>query len=1154
MSHADFVHLRVHTSFSLSEGALKIADIARLCRADRMPAVAMTDTANLFGALEFSSACAAAGVQPIIGCALTAADTDERTGQRRRPTYLPLLAQTDEGYANLSALVSASHLDGEPGEPPRVAWRRLGERAVGLIALTGGPTGPLDRLLLEGQGPAAGALLDRLAASFPGRLYVELQRHGTESEDRVEPLLIELAYARGLPLVATNDVHFADATMFEAHDALLCIADGETVGRQGRRRLTPEHRFKTAAEMRALFADLPEAVDNTLVVARRCAVMAPKRPPILPRFTTPEGTTEADELRRQAREGLEHRLAQTVFAPDQDEALRERAAEPYRRRLDYELEVIESMKFPGYFLIVADFIQWAKRQGIPVGPGRGSGAGSVVAWALTITDLDPLRHGLLFERFLNPERVSMPDFDIDFCQERRDEVIRYVCDRYGRDRVAQIITFGTLQARAALRDVGRVLEMPFGQVDKLSKMVPYNPAHPVTLAKAIEGEAQLQEARDSDPRVAKLLDIAQRLEGLHRHASTHAAGVVIGDRPLDQLVPLYRDPRSSMPVTQFSMKDVEKAGLVKFDFLGLKTLSVLARARELLARRGVTLDLERLPLDDPATYELLGRGDSVGVFQLEGSGMRDVLRRLRPDAFADIVALVALYRPGPMDNIPRFIACKHGDEEPDYLLPQLEPVLRETYGVIVYQEQVMQIAQILAGYNLGAADLLRRAMGKKIKAEMEAQREVFIGGAVARGVERTQAVKVFDLVARFADYGFNKSHAAAYAMVAYQTAYLKANHPVEFLAASMGFELANTDRLNLYREEAERLGIPLLPPDVNRSEASFSVDVGPDGAGTIRYALAAIKGVGAHAMEALVAERQRGGPFRGLGDFADRIDSRQVNRRQLESLARAGAFDGLLPNRAAALAAVEAVVGRAGAATRERDAGQVSLFGDGPVAAPPPLTVPIVPDWSPAERLKHEHDAIGFYLSAHPLASYEVVLNGLKVVPAASIERRLAAGEGTEYRVAGVPLGRRERVGNQGRRFAFVQMSDTSGTYEVILFSDVLAASRELLEAGVPLVLTVDARRDDDAVKLAARHVEPLSAAGGTIRMLSVALAEPGAVAGVQAALSQAQRGRGRVRFVVPCNGREEVVIDLPDGYALSPDLISRLASVAGAHVAAGPG
>ncbi|MGH6990909.1 MAG: DNA polymerase III subunit alpha, partial [Stellaceae bacterium] len=676
----------------------------------------------------------------------------------------------------------------------------------GLILLTGGPAGPVGRLLGDGQGEAAGALLDRLAQMFPGRVYIELMRHGLTAEDRIEAALIDLAYDRNLPLVATNDVYFDAPDFYAAHDVLLAISEGTTIGNSDRKRLSPQHYFRSPAEMRALFADLPEACDNTLVIARRCAYMPEPKKPILPPFPTAAGD-ENEALRAAAEAGLDRRLKAQLYTPAMIEAEREAIAAPYHDRMKYELEVIEQMGFAGYFLIVSEFIQWAKGEAIPVGPGRGSGAGSVVAWALTITDLDPLRFGLLFERFLNPERVSMPDFDIDFCQDRRDEVIRHVQERYGADRVAQIITFGTLQARAVLRDVGRVLEMPYGQVDRLCKLVPYNPAAPVKLQQAIEAEPLLQELRDKDETVARLIEIATKLEGLYRHASTHAAGVVIGDRPLQELVPLYRDPRSPLPATQYNLKFVETAGLVKFDFLGLTTLTILAKALALLKNRGIDLDLAQLPLDDRPTFDLMARGDTVGVFQLESAGMRDALKKLRPDRFEDVIAINALYRPGPMENIPRYIATKHGEEAPDYLHPSLEPILAETHGIMIYQEQVMQIAQVLSGYSLGGADLLRRAMGKKIKSEMEAQRKAFIDGAVAGGVSARLAEHVFEQVAKFAGYGFNKSHAAAYALIAYQTAYFKANYPVEYLAALMTYAIGNTDKLNVFRQELDRLGI-----------------------------------------------------------------------------------------------------------------------------------------------------------------------------------------------------------------------------------------------------------------------------------------------------------------------------------------------------------
>ncbi|MEM7446490.1 MAG: DNA polymerase III subunit alpha, partial [Pseudomonadota bacterium] len=774
------------------------------------------------------------------------------------------------------------------------------------------------------------------------------------------------AYRRNLPLVATNDCFFADEAMYEAHDALLCIADGTYMAEQDRRRVSRHHWFKPAADMRELFKDLPEAVDNTLIIAQRCAFMPEPCKPILPRFETEAGRTEADELRSQVREGLEERLEAFLFTQDMNPDERDTVAKPYRERLDYELDVIIEMGFAGYFLIVSDFIKWAKSKEIPVGPGRGSGAASVVAWSLTITDLDPIALGLVFERFLNPERVSMPDFDIDFCQDRRDEVIGYVQQKYGADRVAQIITFGKLQARAVLRDVGRVLQMPYGQVDRLCKLVPNNPANPVTLQQAIAGEPVLQQMQAEDENVSHLIDLAIKLEGLYRHASTHAAGVVIGDRPLQELVPLYRDPRSPMPVTQFNMKYVEQAGLVKFDFLGLKTLTVLQQAIELINARETErpdppLDLAHIPLDDKPTFEMLCQATATGVFQLESSGMRDVLRQMKPSVFEDIIALVALYRPGPMDNIPTFIRNKHApnSDSIDYLHPKLEPILKETYGIMVYQEQVMQAAQVLAGYTLGGADLLRRAMGKKIKAEMDAQKQVFLEGAAAQSIGAKKASSIFDQIEKFAGYGFNKAHAAAYALVAYQTAYLKSTYPVEFMAASMTLDLHNTDKLNIFKQELDRLGIDLLPPDINNSEAHFSVEAQQDNAEpnaspskperlnqdrAIRYALGAVKGVGVDAMRLVESERKTNGPFTDVFGFSERQDARVLNKRQLENLVRAGAFDRMNDNRAQLMEAVDTVIRHANAAASERECGQSNLFGGSNDEAHRPR-LPVLPDW-----------------------------------------------------------------------------------------------------------------------------------------------------------------------------------------------------------------
>jgi len=1173
MPHADFVHLRVHSAYSLSEGAIKVKALAKLCESHAMPAAAVTDKGNLFGALEISLTLWEAGIQPIIGCQLRIAREDaEARGspQTDSSDEILLLVQSEAGYRNLTKLVSLSYLESDAATGPQVTLEDLDRYAGGLIAFVGSPASAVGRLLGERRVSKAEDALEMYKRMFEGRLYIEIMRHDLAEEAEIEDALVDLAYRHDLPLVATNDVYFADVGMHEAHDALLCIADGTYLSQSDRRRLTPDHRFKSAEEMRALFADLPEAIDNTLVIARRCAYRPEPVDPILPPYPTEVGRDEAEELRAQAETGLEQRLESQVTRPEMTAAEKEAAARPYRERLKYELDVIRQMGFPGYFLIVADFIQWAKRQEIPVGPGRGSGAGSVVAWALTITDLDPLRWGLLFERFLNPERVSMPDFDVDFCQDKRDTVIRYVQDKYGKDHVAQIITFGKLQARAALRDVGRVLQMPYPLVDRLCKMVPYNPANPVSLQQAIDSEAQLQEARAHDESVARLLDMALKLEGLYRNASTHAAGVVIGDRPLDELVPLYRDPRSDMPATQFSMKFVEKAGLVKFDFLGLKTLSVLARARDLIRLKQPDFDLEQMPLDDAATYEMLSRGETVGVFQLEGAGMRDVLRRLRPDRFEDIIAVVALYRPGPMDNIDSFIARQHGEEAPDYLYPSLEGILRETHGIMIYQEQVMQIAQELAGYSLGAADLLRRAMGKKIKSEMEAQRKTFIDGAMARGVGEAKAEQIFEQVAKFAGYGFVKSHAAAYALIALQTAYLKANHPVEFMAASMTYDLGNTDKLNQFRQELSRLRIPLLSPDVNRSGADFRVeqrdeDQGEEGGGrpAIRYALAAIKNVGEAAMKALTAEREAGGPFSDLGDFAKRLDVRQVNKRQIENLARAGAFDSLDPNRRQVYEGAERLMRHANLAADERDSTQTSLFGDDSSMPTARMALPEVTDWPAMDRLRHEFEAIGFYLSAHPLESYGKTLARLGVVTSEELPQAMARAPGRK-KMAGIVIGKREITTRQGKRLAFVQISDMSGVYEVSIFAEVLGRVRELLETGRPLLLNVDARQDGADLRLNAQDIsaldETVASASSGLR-LYLNHAEP--LVQLQSLLARDKEGagngqsgngqpgngrasRGRIALVLAAGEGDELELELPGAYRLSAEMRRAIKAIPG--------
>ena len=1156
-----FVHLRVKSAYSLADGAIPVKGLVKLAAGLDMPAVALTDQGNLFGALEFAVTAADTGLQPVVGAVLGLnRASDEPGAGTADPDRLLLLAQDQTGYENLMALVSKGFLEGE-GIEPAVDFADLGARADGLIALDGVKGSPLGRHLMDGSSRAA-AHLKAMQSLFDGRLYLEIQRHGQPHERALEARLLPLAAEHGLPIVATNDAHFAGKDQFDAHEVLSCIAQGVTLAHRDRRRLTPEHYFKTSQDMARLFADLPEAVENTWKIARRCAVMPRLHPPILPAFDDGSGQAETEVLARMAREGLEARLQ--ALEPAADAALEQ----TYRDRLDFELGVIKQMGFPGYFLIVADFIQWAKGQGIPVGPGRGSGAGSLVAYSLTITDIDPLPFNLLFERFLNPERVSMPDFDIDFCQDRRDEVIAYVRDKYGSDRVAQIITFGKLQARAVVRDVGRVLGMPYGQTDRIAKLIPNNPAAPTTLAEAIAGDEQLQKMGRTEEIVAKLFDIGQRLEGLFRNASTHAAGVVIGDRDLTKLVPLYKDPRSDMPATQFNMKWVEPAGLVKFDFLGLKTLTVIAEAERLIRRFQPDFDINRIPLDDPKVFEMLSRAESVGIFQLESTGMRDVLRKLRPDRFEDIIAVVALYRPGPMENIPTYISRKHGEEKVHYLHPLLEPIVSETYGIMIYQEQVMQAAQALAGYSLGGADLLRRAMGKKLKSEMDKQKASFVDGAAANDIKEAKALEIFTQIEAFAGYGFNKSHAAAYALVSYQTAYLKAHFAEEFLCASMILDAGNTDKLAVFKSDLERLKIPLLPPDINASKPIFDVENDPEtGRKAVRYALNAIKNVGGAAMEQLVAEREQGGPFKGLEDFAARVDTRAAGKRVMENLIAAGAFDRIDDNRARLFINVDRLTRFGIALTEERNSAQTSLFG-GPANGTgngtgngngdasssgngsngaATLQMLDAEDWPLQERLKREFDAIGFYLTAHPLDAYADALEKNRVQP---IGELLTSGpKGNRVRIAGVVGARNERRSANGNRFAWITISDTTGSIEFVCFSEILMANRDNLEVGTPIFVEVDRGKgaSDGDLRLSAAKIEQLDTliAKGSAG-LRLFLSSPESLAPVSALIDGCSGGNDRVHIVIEIDEDREAEVVLDTRYRLSGPVRAAIKSVPG--------
>lgn len=1146
MSGPGFVHLHVHSAYSLLEGALQLETILKLAKADNQPALGIADTGNLFGALEFSEKASGKGIQPLIGVELPIdfAASEERVSERGHVAWsgkssVVLMAQSESGFENLSRLVSRAYLEGEGGAATaRLDWLSR-EGLEGLICLSGGPEGAIDMPFAHGQDANAIRRLDRLADLFGDRFYIELQRHGRPQEAAVEPRLVDYAYRKGIPLVATNEPFFKSAAEFEAHDALLAIAGGTVLAQTERRKLNDQYYFKTRAEMMELFSDLPEALDSTVEIARRLAYRPLKRKPILPKFAAAPDLSEneavaaeAEALRVMAEEGLDKRLRTTGLAPGKTE-------QDYRDRLAFELDVIASMKFPGYFLIVADFIRWAKAQGIPVGPGRGSGAGSLVAYATTITDLDPLRYNLLFERFLNPERVSMPDFDIDFCQDRREEVIRYVQDKYGFEQVSQIITFGTLQARAVLRDVGRVLQMPYGQVDRLCKLVPANPADPWSIERTMNEEPQFRRMVEDDETVGELVAIAKNLEGLFRHASTHAAGIIIGDRPLQDLAPLYRDPRSDMPVCQYNMKWSEAAGLVKFDFLGLKTLTTIQYAVNMVnaARDGAPLDIDAIPIDDAQTYKLYAEGDTYGIFQFESAGMRRALMELKPDRIEDLIAMNALYRPGPMDNIPSFIDRKHGREPVDYPHPALKTVLDETYGIIVYQEQVMQIAQLLSGYSLGEADMLRRAMGKKIKAEMDVQRVRFREGSGPQGVKEALADQIFDLLAKFANYGFNKSHAAAYAWVSYQTAYLKKHHPHEFYAASMTLDMAQTDKLSDFRREASKKGIEVVPPCVNASEVVFSVREG-----RIHYGLSAVKGVGRQVAEHIVEVRGNT-PFKDLGDFARRVDPRMMNKRTLETLVSAGAFDALVPRRELAFAAIDTVIGTAQALTAERNEGQWNMFDTG---EPEPFKLPAgVPAWTTTERADRELAAIGFHLSAHPLDAYSDLFERMRVQRWSDFERAVKDGA-SAGRLAGTIASRQDRRTRKGTPMMILTLSDQSGSYECIAFSEQINEFGSILQPGKSVILMVGADERAEGISVRLLSAEAIDGIAEKVdRRLTVFAADAKALGAISSQLKRG--GEGSVNFVVIRDGgAREYEIELPGNYRLTAEVAGGIKALDG--------
>ena len=1058
----NFIHLRLQSSYSMLESSIKIENIASLARANSMPAVALTDRNNLFGCLEFALNAQKNGVQPIAGVILNLLYNGEYS-------EILLLAKDESGIQNLFKLASIIYTHNSRKEYEHITFDDLVENSSGLIALSAWTNGHIGKYIAANNLDAARELSKKLKDIFGDRFYFEISRHNLAIEKQIESSYISLANELDIALIATNQILFSNYDMHDAHDTLLCMSESVKKDEEKRRRVSNECYFKSPKEMCELFKDIPSACENSIHIAKRCSAMLNSREPMLPTFA--DDGNEEDLFRKLSYDGLLIRLSEH----DDANRLKEKIiADPkykeYFDRLEYELDIICRMKFPGYFLIVSDFIKWAKEQGIPVGPGRGSGAGSIVAWALLITDLDPLRFGLLFERFLNPERISMPDFDIDFCQERRMEVIEYVMNKYGNNRVGQIITFGKLQAKAVIKDVARALGLRYGTADRTSKLVPFNAVNPVTLSKAIDDVDELKQASlgkglynydlDEEEKVLlkEVIETSLKLEGLHRHASIHAAGIVIAGQDLVELLPLYRDENSKMLVIQYSMKYAEQAGLVKFDFLGLKTLTTISKCTKLLKEQGVDIEVSSTEFNDSKTYEMLSTGASSGVFQFESPGMKDSLRKLKPDAVEDLIALGALYRPGPMDNIPTYIACKHGLKEPDYLHPLLKELLTETYGVIIYQEQVLKIAQILAGYSLGSADMLRRAMGKKVKAEMDAQRAQFIKGAEDNKISSKQAKEIFDLVAKFAGYGFNKAHASAYGVISYQTAYLKANYLHEFLVATLNLEIHDTDKILLFIQEAKNNNIKILSPDINSSSSMFAVVKLEDGSKAISFALGALKNLGIDSANEIVKLRTKFGEFKNIFDFIERA-GKLVNKRILEHLIKAGGFDSIYSNRKMLLESIDIIMSHASDHENKKKTQQRSLFDLIEDMQYPELVD--VQDFTKEERAFAACEGIGFFLDEHPLSIYEDLLQKQKIFTSIDIKEKLLEGS-HNLNMVGIISSKDARMSARGK-FVNLNLSDHKGIFEATIFNeDIFKEAGELLDVKSMIALNVDVRKDSE--------------------------------------------------------------------------------------------
>jgi DNA polymerase-3 subunit alpha len=1164
---AEFTHLHLHTQYSLLDGAIRVKDLFPRILELGMDTVAVTDHGNMFGAVDLYTAAKKQGVKLIFGCETYVAATDRKDRQNRRNFHLILLARDQVGYKNLSYLNSMGYLEGFYYHP-RIDKELLRDHSEGLIGLSACLGGEVAQTLLkQGVAEAEKVALEYKSLFADGDFYLEMMPNGLPEQDQLNDEYRRMGPRLGIPLVATNDCHYVHRTDARAHEVLMAIQSGKTIADEKRLKHTTDAYFiKSAAEMAAPFRDVPQALESTVEIAKRCNVSLELDNPRLPKFKVPEGETLDSYLEKQVDKGLEERFREKAARGESFDA------DQYRARVRSELQVIEGMQFSGYFLIVSDFIQWAKDHGIPVGPGRGSGAGSLVAFALRITDIDPIPFKLLFERFLNPERVSMPDFDVDFCMNRREEVIKYVQGKYGTENVGQIATFHQLKARGVIRDIARVMEIPYADADRLAKLVPepvQGKSPPVR--EAIEQEPELKKLYQSDMQIRELLDIAAALEGLNRHAGMHAAGVVISDEPLWDRVPCFRGQNGEI-VTQFAMKEAEKAGLVKFDFLGLKTLTVIHTAVGLIRAGGVEFDVHRIPMDDPAVYEMISRGDTTGVFQLESSGFREILKKLKPDKLEDIVAAVALYRPGPLEGgmVDDFIDRKHGRKQVTYVHPELESILEDTYGVIVYQEQVMQIAQVLAGYSLGRADLLRRAMGKKDKSVMDQEKEGFVTGATERGVPRKVADEVFDLMAFFAGYGFNRSHSAAYGWVTYQTAYLKHHFPHEFMAGLMSCDADNTDNIVKFIAEARAMGLEVARPCVNESASDFAV-VPVEGAGggkVIRFGLGAVKGVGQGAVEAILESRRDEGPFRSIYDFCRRVDSQRVNRRVIEALVKSGAFDDTMKagglSRAQLFAALDAAVERGAQVQRDRKSGQTSLFGlfdpaPGPGSAEPPETYPSVDAWTPKALLAFEKEALGFYISGHPLDRYRADLSRYANATTTDfVEGRRAAGEAA---VGGVVASYRERPTKRGDgKLAFFQLEDQSGQLEVVVFPKTFEKVRAILVSDEPILCTgkvVDeGEGDQHAWRMLLEDATPLAELrkSKTSRVdihLDADAVTPQQIEMLRGILEQS-RGPCRTVLRLKIPQRSETIIPLGDSFNVAPtdDLLLRLERLFGTRVA----